>query len=91
MIADAGKAAAILFVALIVQASILNDVDILHGRPKLLLVTVISLALLRKPTTQQTGRIGSLLMNPGGPGESESGKPGPCLGPRSRRDFRGGQ
>ena len=47
MIADAGKAAAILFVALIVQASILNDVDILHGRPKLLLVTVISLALLR--------------------------------------------
>jgi pimeloyl-ACP methyl ester carboxylesterase len=30
----------------------------------------ISLALLRKPTTQQTGRIGSLLMNPGGPGES---------------------
>jgi len=47
VIADAGKAAAILFVALIVQASILNDVDILHGRPKLLLVTVISLALLR--------------------------------------------
>ena len=43
-------------------------------------------------------RIGSGLLGqsqpagrPGGPGESESGKPGPCLGPRSRRDFRGGQ
>ena len=30
----------------------------------------ISLALLRKPATQASGRIGSLLMNPGGPGES---------------------
>lgn len=30
----------------------------------------ISLALLRKPATDQTNRISSLLMNPGGPGES---------------------
>ncbi|HET7467434.1 MAG TPA: alpha/beta hydrolase [Candidatus Dormibacteraeota bacterium] len=30
----------------------------------------ISLALLRKPATEPSGRIGSLLMNPGGPGES---------------------
>ena len=30
----------------------------------------ISLALVRKPATQQAGRIGSLLFNPGGPGES---------------------
>ena len=30
----------------------------------------ISLALMRKPATQTADRIGSLLMNPGGPGES---------------------
>ena len=47
MIADAGKAAGILFLAAIVQMSILSSVDILHGRPKLLLVTVIAVALLR--------------------------------------------
>ncbi len=47
MIADAGKAAGILFVAAIVQVSILSDVDIVHGRPQLLLVTVIAVALLR--------------------------------------------
>src|SRR5205823_2960332 len=47
VIADAGKAAGILFLAAIVQMSILSSVDILHGRPKLLLVTVIAVALLR--------------------------------------------
>ena len=47
MIADAGKAAAVLFVAVIVQVSILSNVDILHGRPKLILVTVVAVALLR--------------------------------------------
>ena len=47
MIADAGKAAGILFVTVIVQVSILSTVDIAHGRPKLLLVTVIAVALLR--------------------------------------------
>ena len=47
MIADAGKAAAILFVAVIVQVSILSDVHIVHGRPQLLLVTVICVSLLR--------------------------------------------
>jgi rod shape-determining protein MreD len=45
--ADAAKAAAILFVAVIVQISILSRVDILHGRPELLLVTVVSVSLLR--------------------------------------------
>src|SRR5207302_11484399 len=45
--ADAGKAAAVLFVAVIVQVSILSNVDILHGRPKLILVTVVAVALLR--------------------------------------------
>jgi rod shape-determining protein MreD len=47
VIADAGRAAAVLFVAVILQVSILNDVDIVHGRPKLLLVTVVAVSLLR--------------------------------------------
>jgi rod shape-determining protein MreD len=47
IVADAAKAAGILFVAAIVQISILSDVTILHGRPELLLVTVIGIALLR--------------------------------------------
>ena len=47
MIADAGKAFALLFVAAIVQISILSDVHVVHGRPQLLLVTVISVSLLR--------------------------------------------
>jgi rod shape-determining protein MreD len=45
--ADAAKAAGILFLAVIVQVSILDDVAILNGRPKLLLVTVVCVALLR--------------------------------------------
>jgi len=45
--ADTGKAAALLFVVVIVQVSILNGVDILYGRPELLLVTVVCVALLR--------------------------------------------
>jgi rod shape-determining protein MreD len=45
--ADAAKAAGLLFVAAIIQISILSDVTILHGRPDLLLVTVIAVALLR--------------------------------------------
>jgi rod shape-determining protein MreD len=47
VISDAGKAVAILFIAVIVQVSILSDVHIVHGRPQLLLVTVISVSLLR--------------------------------------------
>ena len=47
MIGDAGKATAVLFVAVIVQVSILSDVHILHGRPQLLLVTVLAVSLLR--------------------------------------------
>ena len=45
--ADAAKAASILFVAVIVQVSILSRVEIVHGRPQLLLVTVIAVSLLR--------------------------------------------
>ena len=44
---EAAKAAALLFVAAIVQVAILGDVDILGGTPDLLLVTLVSIALLR--------------------------------------------
>jgi rod shape-determining protein MreD len=45
--ADAAKAAAALFVAVIVQVSILSGVTVLTGRPKLVLVAVVAVALLR--------------------------------------------
>lgn len=45
--ADAAKAAALLFVAVVLQVSILSRVDILHGRPQVLLITVIAVSLLR--------------------------------------------
>jgi rod shape-determining protein MreD len=45
--ADAAKAGAALFVAVIVQVSVLSGVIILHGRPQLVLVTVVVVALLR--------------------------------------------
>ena len=59
MIADAGKAAAILFVAVIVQVSILSDVHMLHGRPQLLLVTVICVSLLRGAVFGATAGFGA--------------------------------
>jgi len=46
-LADAGKAGALLFLAAIVQVSILGDVEILGGTPDLLLVTLVAIALLR--------------------------------------------
>jgi rod shape-determining protein MreD len=44
---DAVKVAVLLFVAAIVQVSILAGVEILGGRPDLLLVTLVAVALLR--------------------------------------------
>jgi rod shape-determining protein MreD len=44
---DGTKAAALLFVAAIMQVSIFNSVSILGGTPDLLLVTLIAVALLR--------------------------------------------
>jgi rod shape-determining protein MreD len=44
---DVAKAAALLFIAAVVQVSILSDVAIVHGRPQLLLVVVVCIALLR--------------------------------------------
>ena len=47
MLADGAKAAALLFFVVVVQLSILANVDILGGHPNLLLVAVVSVALLR--------------------------------------------
>ena len=47
MVADAAKAAAFLFFVVVVQLSIVANVDILGGHPNLLLVVVVSVALLR--------------------------------------------
>lgn len=44
---DVAKAAGLLFLAVVVQVSILADVDVFNGRPKLLLVAVVCVALLR--------------------------------------------
>lgn len=46
-VGDAVKAAAVLFVAAIMQVSIFAQAHILHGVPDLLLVTLVSVALLR--------------------------------------------
>ncbi len=44
---DAAKAAGILFVAVVLQISIFSGIDIFGGRPDLLLVTLVVVALLR--------------------------------------------
>lgn len=46
-LAEAGKAGALLFVAAIVQVSILGDLELFGGTPDLLLVTLVSISLLR--------------------------------------------
>ena len=47
MAADAAKAAALLFFVVVVQLSIMANVEILDGSPNLLLVTLVCVALLR--------------------------------------------
>jgi rod shape-determining protein MreD len=49
LLLDAAKAAAVVFVAAILQVSVFSDVTILHGTPDLLLVAIICTALLRGP------------------------------------------
>lgn len=46
-VAQAAKAAVLLFVAAILQVAVFGDVDILRGTPDLLLVTLVAVALLR--------------------------------------------
>lgn len=47
MTADVLKAGALLFVAAVLQSSIVGSIDVLGGSPDLLLVTLVSVALLR--------------------------------------------
>jgi rod shape-determining protein MreD len=47
MAADAAKATAFLFLAVVLQLSIMANVDVLGGHPNLLLVSVVCIALLR--------------------------------------------
>lgn len=47
MPADAAKAAALLFFTVVMQLSIVANIEILGGHPNLLLVTVVCVALLR--------------------------------------------
>ena len=49
MILDSLKAAGLVFLAAILQASVFSSVTILNGTPDLLLVTIICVALLRGP------------------------------------------
>jgi len=47
MIADIAKGAAVLFVAAILQVTLLSQIDVFHGAPDLVLVTLVCVALLR--------------------------------------------
>lgn len=47
MPADAAKAAGLLFLVVVIQLSVMSNVDILGGHPNLLLVTLVSVSLLR--------------------------------------------
>jgi rod shape-determining protein MreD len=49
VVLDAAKAAGLVFVAAILQASVFSSVTILNGTPDLLLVTIACVALLRGP------------------------------------------
>ena len=47
MTADIAKGAGVLFVAAIVQVTLLSQIDVFHGAPDLVLVTLVCVALLR--------------------------------------------
>jgi rod shape-determining protein MreD len=47
MSVDVAKAAALVFVAAIVQVTLLSDIDVFHGAPDIVLVTLVAVALLR--------------------------------------------
>jgi rod shape-determining protein MreD len=44
---DVAKAAGLMFVAAIVQVTLLTEIDVFHGAPDLVLVTLVAVALLR--------------------------------------------
>ena len=55
MFLDAAKAATLLFAVVVVQVSVLSSLELLGGRPDLVLVTVIAVALLRGPVFGAAG------------------------------------
>ena len=57
--ADAGKAAALLFAAVVIQVSVLSSVELLRGTPDLVLVTLVAVALLRGPMFGAAGGFGA--------------------------------
>jgi rod shape-determining protein MreD len=59
---DAAKAAIVLFLAVVLQISIFSEVDILGGRPDLLLVTLVMVALLRGTIFGATAGFGAGLL-----------------------------
>jgi rod shape-determining protein MreD len=59
---DAAKAAIVLFVAVVLQISIFSEIDILGGRPDLLLVTLVMVALLRGTIFGATAGFGAGLL-----------------------------
>lgn len=64
MIVDSFKAAGLVFLAAILQASVFSSVTILNGTPDLLLVTIICVALLRGPIIGAAGGFwGGLLLD----------------------------
>jgi rod shape-determining protein MreD len=62
MLADAVKAGAMLFVAALLQVTVLNRVDILGGTPDLLLLTLVGVSLLRGSVFGAAGGFGAGLV-----------------------------
>jgi rod shape-determining protein MreD len=62
MLADAVKAGAILFVAALIQVTILNRLDILGGSPDLVLLTLVGVSLLRGSIFGAAGGFGAGLV-----------------------------
>jgi rod shape-determining protein MreD len=62
ILADAAKAGALLFAAVVVQVSVLSSVEMLGGLPDLVLVTLVAVALLRGPMFGAAGGFGAGLL-----------------------------
>ena len=62
MVADAVKAGAMLFVAALLQVTVLNRLQILGGTPDLLLLTLVGVSLLRGPVFGAAGGFGAGLV-----------------------------
>ena len=62
MLADAVKAGAILFVAALIQVTVLNRLDIFGGSPDLVLLTLVGVSLLRGSIFGAAGGFGAGLV-----------------------------